>query len=59
VAVEVLASSVIDGGRAWVGVPGGDLDVTQGHPSIERRHDERCSEHVLCVEEEHTELGPV
>ena len=27
-------------------MPGGDLDVTQGHPRIERRHDEGGSEHV-------------
>jgi hypothetical protein len=46
VAVEVLASPVVDRRRARVGVPGGDLDVAKRHPGVERRHDERRSEHV-------------
>ena len=40
-AVEVLAPAVIDGGRPRIGVTSGDLDVTERHPCIERRHDER------------------
>ena len=46
VAVEVLASSVIDRGRAGVGVAGGELHVTQRNTGIERRHDERSTKHV-------------
>ena len=46
VAVEVLSSTVVDGGRARVGVPGGDLDVAQRHAGVEGRHDERGSQHV-------------
>ena len=45
-AVEVLASAVVDRGRAGVGVAGGELHVTQRHTGIERGHDERSSEHV-------------
>jgi hypothetical protein len=33
VAVEVLPASVIDGGGARVGVPGGGLDVAHGTPA--------------------------
>ena len=45
-AVEVLAPAVIDGGRPRIGVAGGDLDVTQGHPRVECRHDESGTQHV-------------
>ena len=45
-AVEVLPPAVIDGGRPRIGVAGGDLDVTQGYPRVERRHDEGGPEHV-------------
>jgi len=45
-AVEVLAPTVIDGGRPRIGVAGGDLDVTQGYSRIERRHDEGGAQHV-------------
>ena len=46
VAVEVLPSAVVDGGRARVGVSGGDLDVAQRNTRVERGHDERGSQHV-------------
>ena len=46
VAVEVLASPVVDGCGAWVGVAGSDLDVAQRDTGVERSHDERRSEHV-------------
>ena len=41
VAVEVLASPVVDGRGAGVGVAGCDLDVTQRDAGVERGHDER------------------
>jgi hypothetical protein len=44
--VEVLAPAVIDGGRSRIGVAGGDLDVAEGNPCIECRHDEGGPEHV-------------
>jgi hypothetical protein len=46
VAVEVLASPVVDGRGAGVGVTGGDLDVSQRDPGVEGGHDERGSQHV-------------
>ena len=45
-AVGVLPSAVIDGGGPRIGVPCGDLDVTQRYPGIESRHDEGGAEHV-------------
>jgi hypothetical protein len=35
VAVEVLASPVVDGRRSGVGVTGGDLDVSQRNAGVE------------------------
>jgi len=35
VPVEVLAGPVIAHGRARIGVPGGDLDITQANPGIQ------------------------
>jgi len=46
VAVEVLPSPVVDGGRAGIGMAGGDLPVAQRDARIERGHDERSAEHV-------------
>jgi hypothetical protein len=34
VAVEVLSPPVVDRGGARVGVAGGELDVSQGHPGV-------------------------
>ena len=45
-AVEVLASSVIDRCRAGVGVAGGELHVTQRNTGIERGHTESSTKHV-------------
>ena len=45
-AVEVLAASVVDGGGAWVGVTGGELDVAQWDAGVECGHDERGAKHV-------------
>lgn len=45
-AVEVLASPVIDGRGSGVGVTGGDLDVSQRDAGVESGHDERGSQHV-------------
>jgi hypothetical protein len=45
-AVEVLAAMVVDGRGPGVGVAGGELNLAQGHPGIERGHDERGPEHV-------------
>lgn len=56
VAVEVLAAAVVDRGRAWVGVAGGELHVAQRYASIECGHDERSSEHVGV---DVTETGPL
>jgi hypothetical protein len=46
VAVEVLPSAVVDGGRARVGVSGGELDIAKRNTRVESRHDERGPEHV-------------
>jgi hypothetical protein len=46
VAVEVLAATVIDRGRARVGVAGGELYVSERDARVEGSHDERGSEHV-------------
>jgi hypothetical protein len=46
VAVEVLASSVVDGGGSGVCVAGGDLDVSKRDAGVEGGHDERGSQHV-------------
>ena len=56
VPVEVLASAVVDRGRAGVGVPGGELHVPQRHTGIERGHDERSPEHVWM---DMSETGPL
>jgi hypothetical protein len=45
-AVEVLPSAVIDGGRARVGMACSDLYITKGNPRIECRHDEGRPQHV-------------
>ncbi len=44
--VEVLPPAVIDRGRPGVGMSSGDLDITEGNPSVEGGHDERRPEHV-------------
>jgi hypothetical protein len=46
VPVEVLAGAVVAGGRAGIGVPGGDLDIAQVNASIEHGRDEGVPEHV-------------
>src|SRR5580692_1684079 len=46
VAVEVLAGSVIPHRGARIGVPGGDLDITQVDSRVEHGRDECVSEHV-------------
>jgi hypothetical protein len=46
VAVEVLSSPVVDGCSAWVGVAGGDLDVSERDAGVESGHDEPGAEHV-------------
>lgn len=48
VPVEVLASAVVDRGRARVGVSGRELHVTQQHAGIEGGHDERAE---ACADE--------
>jgi len=35
VAIEVLSSPVVDGCSAWVGVAGGDLDVSERDAGVE------------------------
>ena len=45
-AVEVLPAAVINGRRPRIGVACCDLDVTQRHPCVECRHDERGTEHM-------------
>jgi hypothetical protein len=40
VAVEVLTGPVVAQGGAWVGVAGGDLDVSQVHARIQHGGDE-------------------
>jgi hypothetical protein len=42
VPVEVLAGAVVAHGGAWVGVPGGDLDVAQVDAGVETGR-EQCS----------------
>jgi hypothetical protein len=42
VTVEVLAGPVVAHRGAWVGVPGGDLDIAQVDPGIETGR-EQCS----------------
>ena len=39
--VEVLAGPVVAGGRAGIGVPGGDLDIPQVNAGIKHGRDER------------------
>ena len=56
VAVEVLASAVVERGGAGVGVAGGELHVTQRHAGIERGHDQRSPEHVWM---DMSETGPL
>ncbi len=46
VAVEVLASPVVDRCGAGIRVACGGLDVTQGNAGVEGSHDERSPEHV-------------
>ena len=46
VAVEVLAGPVVAGGRAGIGVPGGDLDIAQVNASIQHGCDKGVPEHV-------------
>ena len=46
VAVEVWSASVVDGGGSWVGVAGGELNVSEGDSGVEGGHDERCAQHV-------------
>jgi hypothetical protein len=46
VAVEVLSSPVVDGCSAWVGVAGGDLDVSERDAGVQGGHDESGAEHV-------------
>jgi hypothetical protein len=46
VPVQVLAGAVVSHGGARVAVPGGDLHITQVHPSIEHGGHERVAEHV-------------
>jgi hypothetical protein len=45
-AVEVLPSTIVDGGRPRIGVASSDLDITQGNSCVECRHNERGTEHV-------------
>jgi hypothetical protein len=45
-AIEVLASAVVDRSGPRIRVPGGDLDITEGNAGIECGHDERRSEHM-------------
>jgi hypothetical protein len=45
-AIEVLSPAVIDRRDPWVGVAGGQLDVSQGHTGVEGSHDESSTEHV-------------
>lgn len=44
--VEVLASAVVDRGRAGIRVSGGELHLSKRHAGIECGHDERSTEHV-------------
>jgi len=44
--VEVLASPVVPHGGARVGVPSGDLHVTEVDPGVQHGRHERLSEHV-------------
>jgi hypothetical protein len=44
--IEVLASTVVDRGRARIGVARCELHVMQRNASVESGHDERGSEHV-------------
>ena len=45
-AVEVLAGAVVADGGAWVGVAGGDLDVTEADAGVEHGGDEGVPQHV-------------
>lgn len=56
VAVEVLAASVVDRGRPRVGVPGGDLHISEWDACVKGSHDERRSEHVRV---DVSEAGPL
>ncbi len=46
VSVEVLAATIVDSGRARVGVSGRELHVTQGNADVEGGHDERGAQQV-------------
>jgi hypothetical protein len=46
VSIEVLASTVVDRGRAGIRVARSELHVSQRHAGIKCGHDERSSEHV-------------
>ena len=46
VAVEVLATPVVDRGGAGVSVTSGDVHVTQRDAGVECGHDERSAQHV-------------
>jgi hypothetical protein len=45
-AIEVLASMVVDGRCARISMARCGLDVAQRNASIKRRHDEGCPKHV-------------
>ena len=42
VPVEILAGPVIAGGRAGIGVPGGDLDIAQVNPGVQTGREKVC-----------------
>ena len=46
VAVQIVASPVVSGGRPGIGVPGGDLDIPERHPGIEGGRNEAVTEAV-------------
>jgi hypothetical protein len=46
VTVQVLACPVVAHGGAWVGVPGGDLDVPQVYPGVQHGGHVRVPQHV-------------
>jgi len=43
VTIEVLAGPVVAHGRPGVGVPGGDLNITQVHPGIQTGRERKCA----------------
>ena len=55
--VEVLARSVVAHGGAWVGVAGGDLNVTKVDAGVEHGGDEGVAQHVW-VHAGHVEASP-